>query len=180
MPRVREHPQESIAVTGPRSGAESVGSSFRFTGPEAGPGAIRRILLVLVLLGMAGLALELFLLEHMESAWQWLPLVVLAMGFASASAAAVRPTRRTVRLLQAIMALFVATGLLGLYLHLQGNAEFELEMDASARGLDLLWRSLRGATPALAPGALAHLGLLGLAYGWRHPALRRGAGDPPA
>ena len=35
----------------------------------------------------------------------------------------------------------------------------------------LVWKALRGATPALAPGALAQLGLLGLLYTYRHPAL---------
>ncbi len=43
-------------------------------------------------------------------------------------------------------------------------------MDDAADGLVLLWRSLRGATPALAPGALAQLGLLGLiGRGWIAP-----------
>ncbi len=50
-------------------------------------------------------------------------------------------------------------------------------MDATMRGFALLWAALHGATPALAPGALAHLGLIGLATTYRHPALRRNAGD---
>ena len=134
---------------------------------------LRRLLLALLLLGTLGLAAELLLLEHTESLWQWLPLGVLGGALAAVLAAAVRPTRRTVRLLQGVMALCVAAGVLGLWLHYQGNAEFELERDPGARGLVLLWKSLRGATPALAPGALAQLGLLGLAFAYRHPALHR-------
>lgn len=138
-----------------------------------GAGTIRRLLLALVLFGIMGLALELLLLEHFESIWQWVPLVVLGAGFANGIAVAVRPTHLTIRTFQALMALCIGTALLGLYLHYDGNVEFEREMDASARGLDLFWRSLRGATPALAPGAMAQIGLLGLILAYRHPALRR-------
>lgn len=133
---------------------------------------LRRLLLALLLLGTLGLAAELFLLEHTESALQWVPLGVLGGALAATLAVAARPARGTLRLFQAAMALCVAAGVLGLWLHYRGNAEFELERDPAARGLVLLWRSLRGATPALAPGALAQLGLLGLAFTYRHPALR--------
>ena len=34
-------------------------------------------------------------------------------------------------------------------------------MDPALHGLDLFWSALRGATPALAPGAMAQLGLIG-------------------
>jgi hypothetical protein len=136
---------------------------------------IRRLLLAVVLLGMCGLALELFLLEHTESAWQWVPFAVLAAGLASGGAVAVRPTRAALHAFQAVMAIAVGAGLLGLYLHYTGNAEFELESDPSLRGLRLFWTSVRGATPVLAPGALAQLGLLGLVHTFRHPGLRRPA-----
>lgn len=140
-------------------------------GEEAGP--IRRILLALVLFGAGGLSLDLFLLEHTESLWQWIPLVILGGAFASGVAVAVRPARRTLRIFQAVMILSVVAGMLGLYLHFRGNAAFEREMDPAVRGLALFWDSLRGATPALAPGAMVQLGLLGLTYVYRHPALRR-------
>jgi hypothetical protein len=142
-------------------------------------GSIRQILLLLIVVGAVGLAVELFLLEHTESVWQWIPLVALGGGLGSAVAVAVRPHHGTMRCLQVAMTVIVGTGLLGLYLHYQGNAEFELEMDPVVRGPELLWRSLRGATPALAPGALAQLGLLGLVYAYRHPVLRRGRGAAP-
>jgi hypothetical protein len=71
------------------------------------------------------------------------------------------------------MGLYVAAGVLGVYLHLRGNFEFERERDPSLGGSALLWEAMRGATPALAPGALAQLGLVGLAFAFRHPALRR-------
>jgi hypothetical protein len=138
-----------------------------------GGGGLRRLLLAVLLLGMIGLIAELALLEHVESVWQWVPLAVLMLGLLAGAALIVRPARGTVRAFQGTMALFVAAGVLGLYLHFRGNAEFEREMDPAMRGLALVWEALRGATPALAPGTLAHFGLLGLACTYRHPALRR-------
>jgi hypothetical protein len=39
------------------------------------------------------------------------------------------------------------------------------------KGMDLLSKAMTGAAPALAPGAMIQLGLLGLVYTFRHPAL---------
>lgn len=136
-------------------------------------GALRRLLVAVVLIGMLGLIAELALLEHFESVWQWLPLAVLAVGFIAGAALLMRPGPGTVRAFQAMMAVFVIAGALGIWLHFKGNVEFEREMDAGMRGLALVWEALRGATPALAPGSLAHLGLIGLASTYRHPALRQ-------
>jgi hypothetical protein len=142
--------------------------------PELLP-TIRRILLALVLLGIAGLTVELLLLEHIESATQLIPFAVLGVGVAASVAVGVRPTHRSLRFFQLVMLLFIAAGLLGVYLHLRGNVLFEREQDPSARGLDLIWRSLRGGIPMLAPAAMAQLGLLGLVFALRHPALRAGS-----
>ena len=65
------------------------------------------------------------------------------------------------------------SGVVGLWLHYQGNTEFELEMYPSLEGLALFWEAIRGATPTLAPGTMLELGLLGLAYMYRHPVLTR-------
>ena len=134
---------------------------------------IRRVLLALVLLGVVGLTLELLLLEHTESATQLIPFAVLGVGFVVGAKLAIRPTARSLRLFQLVMLLFIAAGLLGLFLHLRGNVGFEREQDPSARGLDLVWRSLRGGVPLLAPAVMAQLGLLGLVFAYRHPALLR-------
>ena len=83
-----------------------------------------------------------------------------------------RPSPSTVRFFQAVMVLCVVAGVVGVFLHYRGNVEFELEREP-LHGLRLFWEAIRGATPALAPGAMAQLGLLGLVYSYRHPALRR-------
>lgn len=145
-------------------------------GGRGEPGPLRRLLLWLVVLGILGLAAELVLLEHTEDRLQWIPLVALGIGLVLSVAVALRPGRPVLRAFQAVMAAFVAAGVLGVYLHYRGNVEFELESDPALGGAKLLWAALHGATPALAPGALAQLGLLGLVLTYRHPALvsRRG------
>jgi len=133
--------------------------------------ALRRVLLALVFLGAGGLALELLLLEHFESAWQWTPIVLLGGVLAATAALAWRPSAGAVRLFRGLMALCVFAGLVGVYLHYRGNVEFELEREPLRRGVTLFWAAIRGATPALAPASLSQLGLLGLACTFRHPAL---------
>ncbi|HLL85294.1 MAG TPA: hypothetical protein VK420_21665 [Longimicrobium sp.] len=140
--------------------------------PEA-LAVLRRILLAVVLVGIVGLAAELVLLEHYEDVWQSAPLALLAAGLVLGAAVALRPGQGVLQAFRALMAVYVVAGGVGAYLHLQGNAEFERESDPSLTGTALFWESLSGATPALAPGALAQLGLVGLALAYRHPALRR-------
>ena len=135
---------------------------------------IRSLLLALVLFGAVGLVLELVLQEHYESPWQWAPLVVLAATIATGAAAWRAPGARSLGAFRAVMVICLAAGLAGFILHLKGNLEFALERDPDLSGLALIWKCLRGATPALAPGAMAQLGLLGLVYTYRHPALARG------
>ena len=133
---------------------------------------LRRVLLALVLLTMVGLLTELFLLEHTESLAQWVPILGIAIGFVATLAVAWKPSRTGLRVFQGVMFALVVAGGVGVFLHLRGNLEFELEMDATMAGAELWWEVLRGATPIAAPGALAQLGLLGLAYTFRHPRLR--------
>jgi hypothetical protein len=134
--------------------------------------SIRDLLLGVIVVGMLGLIAELLLQEHTESWQQWIPLMSLGLGLAASCVVFLRPSRETLSMFRALMGVFLAAGLLGIYLHYAGNVEFEIERTPELGGLSLLWKALKGATPALAPGALAQLGLLGLVYGYRHPAGR--------
>jgi hypothetical protein len=122
--------------------------------------------------GMLGTGTELVLLEHTEDSFQWVPLVLLGLGFFATLAFAVRSSRVTLRIFQTLMVAFIASGILGVYLHYKGNVEFELEMYPSLSGLKLIWEALRGATPSLAPGTMALFGLIGLTTTYEHPASR--------
>ena len=141
---------------------------------ESGSGRpLRWLLLWIMLVGTVGLLLELVLTGHFEDALQWIPLVALGMGLVVVVALLARPTRGAVRLLRALSVAFVLAGALGVWLHFDGNLEWEREDDPSARTATLARRALTGAVPLLAPGALAQLGLIGLVVAYRHPSLDR-------
>ena len=139
---------------------------------------LRRILLAITLLSIVGLIPELLLIEHYEKRWQLVPLVLLGMALPSVLVAAWRPSERSVKTMRVVMALCVLAAPVGIWRHYSGNVEWELERKPEANGLPLIWKAMRGATPILAPGAMAQLGLLGLAFTFRHPALRRRNGEP--
>jgi len=141
--------------------------------PRSFESAVRAALLALVVLAIVGFMVELLLIEHYDETWQVVPLVVLGAGLGAAIAVWRWPRQRTLEFFQGVMLAFVMAGILGVWRHYVGNAEFEIERHADLKGLALLWESVRGATPVLAPGALAQLGLLGLVYTFRHPALSR-------
>ena len=131
----------------------------------------RRLALYLLLIGVIGVGVELLLLEHFEDPWQWAPIALLAMGALLGATVAFQPSRRLVRALQALMLLYLVTSALGIFFHLRANVEFELELRPSMAGIELIVETLKGAMPALAPGAMAQLGLLGLLASYRHPSL---------
>jgi len=133
---------------------------------------LRALLLGLVLIGAAGLVVELALLEHYETFWQVTPLIVLVAALATALAVAWRPAPVSIRIFRIAMAVLVITGAAGVFLHYDENVGFERELSPGAGRLALVWMALRGATPILAPGALVQLGLLGLILAYDHPALR--------
>ncbi|MBK9241167.1 MAG: hypothetical protein IPL75_13080 [Acidobacteria bacterium] len=61
------------------------------------------------------------------------------------------------------MLLLMVAGATGSVLHYRANMEFQLEMDPTMGGMALLLKVLHAkAPPALAPGNMALLGLLGL------------------
>ncbi len=132
---------------------------------------LRALILSVLLAGMLGTLAELYLLEHTEDWWQLVPLYLLGMGPFVVVWSMLQPSPASLRSLQALMALYVLAGLLGTYQHYTGNAEFELAMYPSRAGFELFWESLKGATPALAPGTMTMFGLLGLVAIFRHPGL---------
>ncbi len=138
---------------------------------------LRTILVATLVLGMVGTGVELWLLDHTEGWQQLIPLVLLGAGLLVCASHLMRPTLGTLRLLQAVMLLFVISGGVGVLLHYQGNVAFELEMYPEMAGMELFKNTITGATPVLAPGTMLLLGLVGLAYTYHHPRVRpRGLG----
>jgi hypothetical protein len=134
---------------------------------------IRRWLGIVLLVGLVGTEAELLLLKHFDGFWQLVPVVAIALATLILVWYAYSPTVASIRALQAVMLVFVVAGLIGVIQHFRGNVEHERESDPSAAGTELYRRSMMGSTPALAPGAMIQLGLIGLLLTYRHPRLSR-------
>ena len=134
--------------------------------------ALRRFLLAVLMLGVIGMATELLFIGHVDGPLQLIPVTVLGCGLLALGWLALAPGGASVRAVQSTMAAFVVAGGAGVALHVRGNAEFELEMRPQIARLELVRETLTGATPVLAPGSMARLGLVGLAVTFRHPSIR--------
>jgi hypothetical protein len=133
---------------------------------------IRRLLLVVMFLGIVGIETELLLIGHYEGVTQRIPLGLLLLAFTVLCWHLAKPRRASVRALQMTMALFILGGAIGILFHYLGAKEFQLEVNPSISGVALFWKVMRAkAPPALAPATLIGLGVLGLTYAFRHPAL---------
>jgi hypothetical protein len=135
--------------------------------------ALRAFLLALLLVGCAGTLAELVLSQHTDDLWQRVPIVLLGVGLPLGGIAALRRHRAFLWALRALMVLFVASGFAGAYFHFSAKAEFALERQPDLGGFALFRECLKGSSPPLlAPGAMIGLGLIGLAWTFRQPALR--------
>ncbi len=139
---------------------------------------LRRFMLGLLVLGMLGVSAELVALAHYEDSWQLVPLGLIVLAFVAIAWHLADGSAASIQVFRIVMGLFVLAGILGIVLHYQGNLEFQLEIDPSQSHWTLFQKVIRAkAPPALAPGAMAQLGLLGLAYAFRHPSLERTKGQ---
>ena len=138
---------------------------------------IRKLLLGVLAVGLIGSAADLMLLGHYEDAWQMVPLVLIAAAVLIVGWLLVKNTAAAVTALRITMVLCVASGVIGMTLHFNGNREFQHELDPSLSGWALFSTVMTAkAPPALAPGAMIQLGLIGLVSTYRHPALTRSRG----
>ena len=137
---------------------------------------LRRWLLWVLALGLLGTGAELLLLEHYEDAWQWAPLLLIAVAIAVVAWHAKRKDAASLRALRIVMGLFLAAGLVGVGLHFRGAAEFQLEIDPAMGTWELVKRAMHvKAPPALAPGVMLQLGLIGLAYAFSNTREKKGS-----
>jgi hypothetical protein len=140
--------------------------------PEPTTDVLRGSLLGLFALGSVGACGDLLLIGHTEGIGQWVPIALLGFGMTSAAwcAAGRRPT--ALRIFQASMVALLLGGAAGLWLHYRANVEFARELSPGRDEMALFWTAIQGASPpSLAPAALMHLGLIGLAYTYRHPTI---------
>ena len=126
---------------------------------------LRRWVLGVLALGLAGTVTELVLLEHYEQPMQFVPLVLIVAAVAAIAWQVMRNDAASLRALEIIMALFVLAGFAGVAAHFHGSAEFQLDLNPSMTAWELVEKVMRAkAPPLLAPGMMLQMGLLGLAY----------------
>lgn len=131
---------------------------------------MRPLILAILFVGLFGMGAELLLLQHTGSVWELIPLVLIGLALATLTWHAIVPHPASVRSVQGVMGLFLIAGVAGMALHYQSSMEFKLETNPALNSWALFWAVMSAKTPpALAPGALIQLGLLGLVYTYRHP-----------
>jgi len=134
---------------------------------------LRRLILLLLTFGLVALFGELIALGHYEDWKQFIPLTMIGVTLLAVVWHVASGAAPSVRVLQIVFVLLIVTGATGIVLHYRSNVEFQLEVSPGLVGWELIKKALNAkAPPALAPGVMAQLGVLGLIYTFRHPALR--------
>ncbi len=134
---------------------------------------VRWFLLMLAAVIYAGVPVELYFAEHTEEQYQKIPFILCGIGLVVVGMVLIYPRRYTLWPARLWMVIIAAGGLLGMYFHLNGNFEFELEIRPNATRSDVLMDALRGANPLLAPGVLAFAAMVVLIATYYHPALQK-------
>lgn len=132
-------------------------------------GWYRRFLLILSAVILVITAIELWLSGHVENVLQLLPSVMCLIGILTIIFFHLSPSVLSLRTLRASMFLMCLTSLVGLYKHFVHNLEFELEIRPNSLVSNVLWETITGASPMLAPGILFLAATLALAAVFRHP-----------
>jgi hypothetical protein len=128
---------------------------------------LRRFALALSFLGVVTTPIELALMHHYKDKDQIMPFVFLGLAAIGVGAAWFRPNARVLRGVRVLMILVVLGSGIGMMEHLKANYR-----DATRGGGNPNWIEdvFGGFAPLLAPGILAQVGLLGLAFTYKHPA----------
>ena len=145
------------------------------TQPEAAPlPAIRRFLLIVLLMESVGVVAELLMLEHYKEVYQWIPLGLSGLSLLILGWWAFDKRKACLRAFQVTMVLFMLSGVVGGMMHYQSKVEFQLEWQPDLAGMELFKTAmLSPSPPSLAPGAMIQMGLLGLVYAYRYPTRRK-------
>ncbi|MBI5563802.1 MAG: hypothetical protein HY870_02830 [Chloroflexi bacterium] len=133
---------------------------------------LRRFLLVIAGLLLAGTILELWVINHTQEAIQWLPFILCGVGLVAVGAALLRPQRPVLIGLRWLMGAVTLGSVFGVIEHIESNLGFVLEIHPDATTGQILAGALGGASPFLAPGMLGLAAVLAVAATYYHPALK--------
>jgi hypothetical protein len=144
------------------------------------PTLLRRGVLALAWLGLAGTTTELVFLRHWQSATQLIVWPFVAVLGIAALLVSVRPRPRTIVLVRWLAAVVVVVAAIGVGLHVIENlAAGALDRNyastwSSMAPIDQWWAAITsgvGPAPVLAPGALGEISLAVVLATVRHPTL---------
>ena len=152
------------------------------TSEDPGSSALRRSLVLVIGVGVAGLAAELLVERHWGTPVRYVPWIALAALAWCVWRLWRGPTARDLRVTRIIAGASIAAGVVGIALHINENygagpldQHYSLIWDAMSetqRWWAALSKSL-GPAPTFAPAALILLALLVIVATQRHPALAR-------
>ncbi len=126
--------------------------------------AIRKLIVVALLFMGIGTGLELYLLDHYEDTLQLLPIICILTSILLFAALLFKNSNGLQLAFKLVLVATALSGLVGTFLHLKANYEFESEMKPTADTWSVLVESLSGALPALAPGSMILFSLIGYIY----------------
>lgn len=132
---------------------------------------LRGAILTILVIVLIGTELELFLLKHIEDAWQLVPIVIIPLTLLVLAWHGLSRGTAALRALQVLMVAALVSGGIGVIQHYRANIRDAGESDPSLSGKALYIEALAGSIPALAPGTMVQIALLGLAFAFRHPRL---------
>src|SRR5262245_30948922 len=113
---------------------------------------------------------ELVLVGHYDDANQLIPLVLAGAGVMTIAAVSVAPGVALLRTFQFVMLLYAGAGVIGVTLHYKANTAHVHETEPGLHGFALVRKAVTSsAPPALAPGLMLQLALLGLSSTYKHP-----------
>ena len=127
-------------------------------------------MLALLTFGLAATLVDLFGLAHYEEPLQIIPLAFIGFSLLIVFWHVFTGSSASLLTMRVLMPLLIIVGIVGVVLHLKGSLAFQLEANPDLAGWALIKKLLRAkAPPALAPGVMVQLGLLGTIYGYKHP-----------
>lgn len=136
----------------------------------------RTLLFWVLVVGVIGILAELLLLGHDDDTLQFIPLGLGAAYLLAFAWYGATRSRGAVLAVRVVSGLACVSAAVGIFLHYRANVEWELETTPTMHGMELFREAITGSLPLLAPGAMLQLGLLGLLWSHRHPALATSAG----
>ena len=131
---------------------------------------VRLLILAAIAAALIVTEAELLFVGHTGSNnGQVIAVVLVSLGLITVSCHAILRNTSSIVVLRLTMYLFLIFGIDGLFTHYHWAVQSALKSQPTLVGMPLVYATLSGKIPLLAPGMLIEIGLLGLIYTFQHP-----------